>query len=65
MNGAKVDEFDGKYIGRRKIRFSLLTGTEIRMEPGEQYHITVNQYGNAYIDDQSVGDVRDFEKLDD
>jgi hypothetical protein len=65
MNGTKVREADAIYTGRHiKSMFNLRTGRTIRLEPLDRVHIVVNEYGNAYIDDQFVGDESEFMELE-
>jgi hypothetical protein len=63
MNGTPVREYDALYTAKfSKIVIGLRTGTTTELNPGDRVHIVVNEYGNAYIDDQYVGDESDFTK---
>lgn len=63
MNGQKVDEYEAISL-RSVMVFSLSTGSTIELAKGERVRIAVNQYDNAYIDDQYVGDASRFERVD-
>jgi mRNA degradation ribonuclease J1/J2 len=63
VNGTVVREYDATFKRFRKVVFSLVNGTTIELNRGDRVRIQVNEYGNAYIDGQFVGDAeREFEE---
>lgn len=51
MNGKDIRPVTVESLQRRTV-FSLLTGSTIRLEPGDQLTGFVNEYGNVYTEDE-------------
>lgn len=58
------ETYEGRYSGRPKVVFSLMTGQRIDLTPGEVYTVEVGSHTNVYVDGGYVGNVEDFDRIE-